>query len=114
MWFKRLKVAQIVIVAIIPFAAGMELNPYFTGGLGVLIVILESLQSLNQYQHNWMTYRSTCEALKHEKHLWLAKAGPYLEAENPEALLAERVEALISREHAKWVAQRRQPAKEKS
>jgi hypothetical protein len=61
-----------------------------------------------------MTYRSTCEALKHEKHLWLAKAGPYLEAANPEALLAERVEALISREHAKWVAQRRQPAKEKS
>jgi hypothetical protein len=32
MWFKRLTVPQIVIAAIIPFAAGMELNPYFPAG----------------------------------------------------------------------------------
>ena len=111
-WFKLLKVAQIVGAAIIPFAAGFKVavlgidTAFITGGLGVLIVILEGLQSLNQYQHNWTMYRSTCEELKHEKYLWLAKAGPYLDAKKPEALLAERVEALISREHAKWVSSR--------
>ena len=105
-WFKRLKVAQIVAAAIIPFAAGISAPVYVTGGLGLFIVIVEGLQSLNQYQHNWITYRSTCEELKHEKYLWLAKAGPFLNAENPDALFAERVESLISREHAKWVSTR--------
>ncbi|HWX20688.1 MAG TPA: DUF4231 domain-containing protein [Candidatus Binatia bacterium] len=53
---------------------------------------------------DWFTYRSTCEDLKHEKYLWLAKAGPYASVERPDALLAERIESLVSREHAKWVS----------
>jgi hypothetical protein len=110
--FKWLKVIQIVAAAIIPFAVGIEVTAYIPGGLGVLIVILEGLQSLNQYQRNWTIYRSTCEELKHEKYLWLAKAGPYLNLENPDALLAERVESLISREHAKWVSGRARAEKE--
>jgi hypothetical protein len=52
--------------------------------------------------------------LKHEKFLWLAKAGPYATAERPDVLLAERVEALISREHAKWVSTREQAEKHQS
>jgi len=107
-WFKRSKVAAIVAAAIIPFAAGIGAPAFLTGGLGVFIVVLEGLQGLNQYQNNWTTYRSTCEELKHEKYLWLAKAGPYASAENPDALFAERVESLISREHAKWVSAREQ------
>jgi len=107
-WFKRFKVAGIVAAAIIPFAAGIGAPAFLTGGLGVFIVVLEGLQGLNQYQNNWTTYRSTCEELKHEKYLWLGKAGPYASAENPDALLAERVESLISREHAKWVSAREQ------
>jgi hypothetical protein len=82
--------------ALVPFSAGMGASAYVTGALGVLIVILEGLQQLNQYQHNWITYRSTCEALKHEKYLYLAKAGPYATAGDVHALLAERVESLVS------------------
>lgn len=100
-WFKSLKVAVILSSAIIPFFAGIGMPAIWTGGLGVLIVVLEGLQQLNQYQHNWIVYRSTCEALKHEKHLYLAKAGPYASANVPHALLAERVESLVSQEHAK-------------
>ncbi len=117
-WFKRLKVTQIVAAAIIPFLAGLEGAGVLThtvliaGLFGVLIIILEGLQSLNQYQHNWITYRSTCEELKHEKYLWEAKAGPYLDVEHPAALLAERVESLISREHAKWVSSRQKARKQ--
>ena len=102
--FKWTKVAEIVAAAIIPFAAGFAAPAFLTGGLGVFIVVLEGLQSLNQSQHNWITYRSTCEELKHEKYLWLARAGPYENADNPDTLLAERIESLISREHAKWVS----------
>ncbi|MBI3660542.1 DUF4231 domain-containing protein [Candidatus Acetothermia bacterium] len=95
-----------------PFASGFGAPAFFTATLGVLIVVLEGLQSLNQFQHNWTTYRSTCEELKHEKFLWLAKAGPYANARNADALLAERVESLISREHTKWVSAQDQTVKQ--
>jgi len=53
--------------------------------------------------------------LKHDKFLFLAKAGPYLKVENATAALAERIESLVSQEHAKWVsAQKPVPAKEQT
>ena len=79
---------------------------WLIGGGGALIVVLEGLQQLQQYQQNWTTYRSTCERLKHEKFLFLARAGPYAAAPDPEPLLAERVEGLVSQEHAAWVSHR--------
>ena len=102
--FKWLKVAVIASGAVIPFFAGIGAPAFWTGGLGVLIVVLEGVQQLNQYQHNWIVYRSTCESLKHEKHLYLANAGPFASAVDSHALLAERVESLVSQEHAKWVS----------
>ncbi len=101
-WYKRLKVAEIIAAAIIPFVASFEGLSIITGILGVLIVVFIGIQSLNQYHDNWISYRSTAEKLKHEKYLWLSKAGPYKDTKNPEVILAERVESLISREHAKW------------
>jgi hypothetical protein len=113
--FKWLKVIEIVAAALIPFAAGLMPNPLITGGLGVIVVILESMQGLFQFQQNWTNYRSTAEGLKHEKFLWQAKAGPYKDPDNPtpEALFAERVEALISTEHSKWVSYQEQAGKGK-
>jgi hypothetical protein len=110
--FKWLKVIEIVAAALIPFAAGLRADPLITGGLGVIVVILESLQGLFQFQQNWTNYRSTAEGLKHEKFLWQARAGPYKDLEDPDALFAERVEALISTEHAKWVNYQEQAGKE--
>ncbi len=107
-WFKVLKATEIIAAAMIPFAAGFPAPAVLTGGLGVIVVVLEGVHGLNQYQQNWSAYRSTCEALKHEKYLWLAKAGPYANAQSPDVTLAERVESLISREHAKWVSVREQ------
>jgi len=72
--------------------------------MGVLITVLEGILHLNQYQENWTNYRNTAESLKHEKFLFLAKAGVYANAPDVRALLAERVEALISQENSQWVA----------
>ena len=82
-----------------------------TGVLGVLITVLEGILHLNQYQQNWTTYRSTCEALKHEKYVYIGKAGPYASAPNPHALLAERIESLVSQEHAQWASVQQQAVK---
>lgn len=103
-FFHWLKIIEIVIAAFIPFLSGISAPAILTGGAGVLIVVLEGLQHLFQFQHNWITYRSTCENLKHEKYLWLAKSGPYADNKNPDILLADRIESLISQEHAKWIA----------
>ena len=110
-WFKRLKVLQIVTAAAIPVAAALGVHAKPIGAAGALIVVLEGLQQLQQYQQNWTTYRSTCERLKHEKYLFLAGAGPYTKAPRPEALLAERVEGLVSQEHAAWVSQQQEATK---
>jgi len=109
-WFKRIKMFEITAAAIIPFLAVLHLpcGVWITSGLGVLITILEGTLHLNQYQQNWITYRSTCEALKHEKYVYLGKASPYAAAADPHALLAERIESLVSQEHAKWATTQQQ------
>ena len=104
--FKLLKICQLVTAAAIPVAAGVSAPSWLVGGAGALIVVLEGVQQLEQYQQNWTSYRSTCEQLKHEQFLFLAGSGPYGTAPEPEALLAERVESLVSQEHAAWVANR--------
>jgi hypothetical protein len=73
------------------------------GGLGSAVFILEGIQQLFQFHNHWNDFRSTCEDLKHEKYLFLAKAGPYSKGKNTNAIFAERVEALTSKEHSKWV-----------
>jgi len=108
--FKRLKVLQLVAAAMVPVAASVDAAVWITGGLGALVVVVEGIQQLGQYQQNWTNYRSTCEALKHEKYLYLAEAGHYHASEKPERMLAERIEGLVSQEHAKWTAAREENA----
>jgi Protein of unknown function (DUF4231) len=103
--FKLMKGVTIASAAAIPVLTTTTIpyGRYIAAGLGVLIAIMEGLQQLNQYSSNWTSYRATSEALKHEKFLYLEKAGPYLAAQNPQAMLAERVESLISQEGSKWL-----------
>lgn len=111
--FKRLRIATIVISVSIPLSAAFVKYAVITGTLGALIALFEGLQQLNQYHQNWITYRSTAEALKHEKYLFLGAAGPYAAASNPKTLLAERVESLVSQEHSKWASAQEPPSRTK-
>jgi hypothetical protein len=62
--YKWLKIIEIVAAAIIPVVAlTNNVNPLVIAGLGVVIIVLEGLQNINQFHHNWITYRSTCEDL---------------------------------------------------
>jgi hypothetical protein len=110
--YKKLKVIEIFAAAMIPFIAGLGFHSVamVVGGLGVLVTVIEGLIHLNQYQHNWTSYRSTCEGLKHEKFMYLGKAGPYSNAPDPHALLAERIETQVSQESARWAASQEQDA----
>jgi len=102
--FKTFKTVIITSAATIPVltTAGLPHGPQIAAALGVSIAVLEGVQQLNQYQANWANYRTAAEALKHEKYFYLARAGPYLECAKPHITLAERIEALLSQENAKW------------
>jgi len=114
--FKLIKMIEIVAAAIIPFLAAFKIPQavWVTSGMGVLITVLEGMLHLNQYQQNWTAYRSTCESLKHEKYTYLGKASPYANAADPHALLAERIESLVSQEHAKWASDQQPQPKPKA
>lgn len=106
--FKALKILQLVTAAAIPVAVAVSADDWLVAVAGALIVVLEGVQQLEQYQQNWTTYRSTCEQLKHEQFLYLAGAGPYRDAVDRDQLLAEHVESLVSQEHAAWVSNRKE------
>jgi len=121
--FKWLKAATLAISVSIPVVSGLVLlfpdlggsrASVLTGVFGATIALLEGLQQLNQYHQNWISYRSTAEALKHEKFLYIGRAGPYATARNPEALLTETVESLVSQEHAKWSSVQQQTEKKQT
>ena len=101
--YKWLKLLELPVAAALPVVAALDSPVWVTGGLAAVIVVLEGAQHLYQFQEHWITYRSTAEALKHERYLYLAKAGPY-GGEDRHRQLAERLEGLISQEHAKWTA----------
>jgi hypothetical protein len=104
-WYKRTRVAGLILAALVPLFA--FLNPILTALSGAAIVLLDGLGQLNQWAQTWITYRSTCEALRHEKYSYLGRSGIYASAatdDEAKKLLVERVEALISTEHAKWIS----------
>jgi hypothetical protein len=105
--YKWLKLLELAVAAVLPVVAALDSPVWVTGGLAAVIVVLEGAQHLYQFQEHWITYRSTAEALKHERYLYLAKAGPYV-GEDRHSQLAERLEGLISQEHAKWTASQQQ------
>jgi Protein of unknown function (DUF4231) len=109
--YKRLKLIEIVTGAAVPPLIGLGVPAAIPAALAAVVVVLEGTDHLFQFQSNWITYRSTAEALKHERYLYLAASGPYAD-KNRHQVLAERIEGLISQEHAKWTQSRRQPAGE--
>lgn len=110
-WFKRTKLIEFICGAMVPPAA-LVCGPV-AAGLSAVVIVLEGLQHLNQWQHNWITYRSTCEMLRHEKYSYLARSGGYEGMNDDEAKrqLVENVEGLVSTEHAKWLSRQNQSLK---
>ena len=101
-WYKLLQIISILTAAAVPVVAPWA--PWQVAAiLGSCAAAVQAMQGLGQYQHNWITYRSTCESLKHEKYLYLAGADLYGVTANPDVRLAERIEQIVSQENAKWV-----------
>ena len=114
-WFKRLRFAEIVAAATIPFLSGFAGNSLpikiAIGALGVLVAVVASLLGLLQLQVHWIEYRATAESLRREKFLFLTQTEPY-DKDNAFHLLVQRVEALLSKENTDWTQSMMKPPKE--
>ena len=105
------KGSSLLVAATIPVLSGFgaqllgEQGPttLIVGILGAAIVVLEGLLRLFQSEQHWLRYRSTWLALKREKALYLAGAGPYAKNAEARRLMAENVEALLAQENQNWV-----------
>lgn len=95
----------LALAAGVPVLAAVDVKRGWIALCGAAAVVAQGAQQVSQWNTNWILYRSTAESLKHEKYLFLAKAGPY-EGEDALRTLAERIEELVSQEHAKWASAR--------
>jgi hypothetical protein len=103
-WFIGLKIFETALALSIPVMAGFlgtEYGKLVIGIIGVLVAITSNLITLLKLQENWIKYRVTSETLKHEKFLFVNRAGPYRkEGSFPE--FVERFESYISKENVGW------------
>lgn len=113
--YMGLKVGEIVLAGAIPVVAvfgDATFQRPTTAVSGALVGIIEGVLSLGQYQQSWLLYRATREALKREELLFSEGAGPYSQAGAQAAIVfAERSDAIMSGENAKWVASHQQSSK---
>lgn len=115
-WYKKLKAAEIVLAASVPILVPLINNydfiKYIIAMAGASVAVISGIQALNNFQENWIEYRSVCEALRHEKFLYLTKTGVYSAIENPFNIFVERVESIISHENINWSQINRCPTNE--
>ena len=113
-WFNRLRFAEIVAAATIPFLSGFADKSssikIAIGALGVFVAVIASVLGLLQFQVHWIAYRAIAESLRKEKFLFLTQTEPY-DKDDAFHLLVQRVEALLSKENIEWAQSVMKPPK---
>ena len=110
--YRALRVLEVILASSIPLfsslAPGSPPIGILVSVIGVSIAIISGLLGLYKFQENWIEYRATAEALKHEKFMFLTHSGPY-NVEPGLPILVERVEGIIAKEGTAWSGSMRQP-----
>ena len=106
-WYKRLQKAEIILASLIPLLSGYVASnkciAFVVGLFGAVIAVIESISKLNKYHENWIQYRSTCEMLRYQKHLYLIGSAPYNnQDETIENIFVRNIENIISSENNQW------------
>lgn len=96
-----------LIVVSVGIAPILMINPFGYGKviavvLSPTVAIVTAIASHFRFHENWLSYRVTWDALRHEVHWRDAKIHDYQNAGDRNALFVGRVEILISREGAEW------------
>ena len=105
--YKKVQTAEIVLAATIPllsaYTKDCSIIAFTVGLFGTVIAILHSLTKLYKWHENWIEYRTTCELLRFQKHLYLTNSSPYnTKEETIDNLFIRNIENIISSENNKW------------
>ncbi|NND90490.1 MAG: DUF4231 domain-containing protein [Granulosicoccus sp.] len=104
-WYYRLQLVTLLAATAIPVISLSSANPstrILVALIGAIAAVSTGVLSLFQFRDQWMDYRSTAEALKFEKHLYLTRAAPY-QSEDAYSLFVNRIEATIISENRGWL-----------
>jgi hypothetical protein len=103
--YKRLSAVQIICGAIIPLISGfskeISYSEWIIALLGVAVTFATGFLSLGKHQERWLNYRTTCETLKHLKHLYLTGVTPFKGNQAFDEFVIN-VESTISKENSEW------------
>lgn len=102
--YQWMRAVTVVGGAMVPVLVNIEL-PHLdiaTTVIGLLVVVLVSLESVFHFREQWKNYRSTEQLLAKEYFNFATGEGPYRDADETEAFLTfvERVENAIASENA--------------
>jgi hypothetical protein len=103
--YYTLQTIQLVLAASIPIVALVspsKSSPILNSILGASILVAQGFQQSFQPNRKWVQYRMAARSLTGEKHLYLAKAGPYRSRPDASTLFAERIEAFVDIQNERW------------
>ncbi|MFK8083618.1 MAG: DUF4231 domain-containing protein [Granulosicoccus sp.] len=103
-WYYRLQFITLlsaVAVPVITLTSGDFKVRIVVALLGAIAALAAGLLSMHQFRDQWLDYRSTAEALKFEKYLFLTRSAPY-DKSTAFSLFVQRVEATILSENRSW------------
>ena len=86
-------------------------SEWLIGILGVIIAVAAGSSAMYKFNENWLAYRSTSEALKHEKILYQTQTAPYDNDERFQTLVS-RAESIMVNENKNWLAYSKKTEKE--
>ena len=103
-WHFRLQLVTLVLAASVPvlsLSSGDVRVRIAVAVIGALATIAAGVLALYRFGDLWTDYRSTAEAIKHEKYRFLTRATPYAGAD-AFPLFVNRVESIILQENRAW------------
>lgn len=108
--YQYLKLLQLIAAASATVLAAASAPALWTATDAAIVVVLEGVQQLYHFHERWLSYRTTCETLRKEETLFLARATPYTKDEESLPLLATRLERILAGEVGRFHAWEARPA----
>ena len=107
-WFMVLTLIQSLLALLLPFLSGFLTTTDMVlkitiGAIGLIIASMANILAIFKFQEKWISFRTTSEALVHEKYLYDTKTAHYC-GEDPFKAFVERMENLLSTENSQWAS----------
>lgn len=115
---KLTRIIEMASASMIPFLSGASSSlilgisvSWIIGALGVVIAFTAAFSQLQNYQENWIKYRTVSEALRTEKYRFQTDSSPY-NGQDKFGRFVEKIESLLNEESNQWHNAMQQEASE--